>query len=1218
MVLVGGGNMDSKSFRRNIGMVVFCIFLNTLGKLIAAGLKLPIWLDVVGTCVAAYFTGPLGAVISGAAGNLLFSMLTGGKWTYMIVNASIGILFYVCVRRGYLDKSDTAVMSSFLLGIIAVILSTPLNLYFNAGKSGNFWGDVFFDMMEWYGAGRAICSLGAEAVIDIVDKPVCVLIAYILIRVILKYRGIRWERYDDIIRALVLFALVLALLAQSFVMDVHAAEVGNELKERNFDENYVETIYDSRSGMPYSEANSIAETADGYIWIGGYAGLTKYNGKEFEFINGITGVYALMTDSRGRLWISTNDSGVVVYENGAFYNFTVEDGLPANSARALVEAPDGSIYVGTTGSLCRIWVEDGKLSDITVITNGAEYAVSLTMYGEKLIGAANSGNLFVLENDKLLYKVEPHLDNTYYTCVSVVDGHLLVGTSESHVEELQIFRNMSVTSRRIELGGFINIRDIRACGDGRVWICADNGIGYLKDDQERNWSFYTQHYDGFDASILDIHEDYEGNIWFASQRCGIMKLSKGRFSDLFSLSGINPVSVNVVCEHEGSYYCGTDSGLVIVKEGRYGRLENEISEMLRGVRVRSIMKDSNGTMWFCTYGKNGLMSVNKKGYINSINSHKRATDDRFRCMIELKDGTLAVGTADGINFVDDDHVIGTLTQDDGLENSQILSLCEGADGTVYATTDGAGIYTIKNGKIVKNISIADGLTTDVVLRLVPYADGFFVVTDNSLCYMKDDAVTHLDSFPYYDNFDILIDKNNAYVLTSAGIYMVDAHKLRTNSIETYKLFNYTDGLTQSITINAWNFIDKDGRIFFCGNKGVSCFKPEEVLDVSRDYKFGISVGLSDGTAIAEEDGVYTIPPNVKNFTVKASIRKYSLSDVKIKFFIDGINDGVKAVSSYEAEPIQVTNLKHGTYPVHIQILNEEGTKILQEHEYVLRKEAHVWENAWYLMYLFAVGIWVISFTVWIGLTLVNTFRRRRQLEMLRRELENKVNIQTEEIRTQAEKMEVFQWEVIEGMASLIESRDGNTGDHVKNVSKYVSIIAQEMLHMRLYSNVVTPKYVDIITKVSPLHDVGKIKISDVILNKPGKFTPEEYEIMKNHAVFGGMIVEDILGNNATPEMKQIAKDVAYYHHEKWDGSGYPEGKAGCDIPLAARIMAVADVFDALVSKRVYKEAFEMEKAFDIIKEEAGKHFDAEIVRVFLKKKELIINEIKTAPHANKS
>ena len=1200
--------MGDKSLRRNIGMVIFCIVINTVGKLIAANLNLPIWFDVVGTCVAAYFTGPVGAVITGAAGNLLYSMIMHSEWVYIIVNAVMGVSFYACVKRGYLEKTDTAVMSSFLMAVVAVVLSVPLNLYFYEGRTGNFWGDIFFEMLEWHGASKITCSLGGEAIVDIIDRPVSVVIAYIIIRFVLKYRGIQREKNEDIIKALTALILVPMLVVGSFAPEVYAAEADNKVPERNFDENYVETIYDSRTGMPYSEANTIAETADGCIWIGGYAGLIKYNGKEFEFINGITGVYALMTDSRGRLWISTNDSGIAVYEDGVFHKFSVNDGLPVNSTRALVEAPDGSVYVGTTSNLCRVRVEGDEITNIVTISGGV-YASSLAMYGDKLVGVTNVGNIFVLENDALLYVVEPRLENTYYTCVSLVDGHLLAGTSENKIEELRIFKNMSVTNKRVELGSFINIRDIHGSSDGRIWICADNGIGYLKGDNQNGWNFYTQHFGGFDASILKIHEDYEGNIWFVSQRCGVMKLSKGRFSDLFLLSGVDAVGVNAICEHEGNYYCGTDNGLVIIKEGSYGQIENEITEMLKGVRVRSVMKDSEGTLWFCTYGKTGLVSVNKKGYVRSLNTNRGTTDDRFRCMTELSNGTIAVGTADGLNFVDDDHVIGTVTKDDGLENSQILSLCEDGDGNLYAATDGAGIYVIRNNKIVKNIGIEDGLTADVVLRLVPYRNGFFVIASNALCYMENDVIRQLDSFPYYDNFDILIEGNKAYVLSSAGIYVVNVESLKTNSISSYRLLNYNDGLTQTITSNAWNYIAEDGRIFFCGNEGVSCFAPDKEIDTSGDYKFGVSVTLSDGTVLNGEDGVFNVPPNVKMFTVKASIRKYSLSDVKTKFFIDGVNDKVKAVSSYDLEPIQITNLKHGTYPVHVQILNEEGTHILQEEEYLLRKEAHAWENAWYVLYLVFVCIWVMTFAMWIAFTLVNTFRRRRQLEMLRKELENKVNIQTEEIRNQAEKMETFQWEVIEGMASLIESRDGNTGDHVKNVSKYVSIIAKEMLRMRLYSNIVTPKYVDIITKVSPLHDVGKIKISDVVLNKPGKFTPEEYEIMKKHSVYGGMIVEDILGKNATPEMTQIAKDVAYYHHEKWDGSGYPEGKAGADIPLAARIMAVADVFDALVSKRVYKEAFDFDKAFNIIEEEAGKHFDAEIVRVFLKKKDDIIKEL---------
>lgn len=1202
--------MSSKSLKQNIVIIILCVIINIVGRLIAVSLNLPIWFDVVGTCVAAYFTGLAGAMIAGAAGSVIFVLLTNGNWMCIPVNTVIGALLYFCAKKRYFRKLDTVIMTSSLVGVISVVITTPLNIYFNGGKTGNFWGDTFFDMLEWSGAGRVACSVGAEAIVDIIDKQVSVVAGYSLIKLILKNTGLKRKTHRKTARTIAVFALAAALCGNSLTCSVNAAEIDNLLPERNFDENYVETIYDSRSGMPYSEANAIAETTDGCIWIGGYAGLTKYNGKEFEFVNGITGVHSLTTDSRGRLWISTNDSGVIVYDDGKFNTFTTKDGLPTNSVKAVTEAPDGSMYIGTTGKLCKVWVEEDQISDIMLLSDDVEYVTSLTMYGDTLAGVTNDGNIFVMAQDELLYFMEPRAENVHYTCVSAVNGYLLAGTSENYVEDVRVFRNMAVAGRRIELEGLTDITDVKGSSDGRIWICADTGVGYLKNDIRGDWNFYTQRFDGFDASILGIHEDYEGNIWFVSQRCGVMKLSKSKFSNLFQLSGIDAAVVNAVCEYNGDYYCGTDNGLVIVREGHYGKVENQISEFLEGVRIRSIMKDSEGNLWFGTYSKNGLVVLNSKGNINCINNRRGTTDDRFRCMIELRNGTIAAGTPEGINYVDEGHVIGVVTQENGLGGAQILSLYEDEERNLYAATDGDGIYVIRDNKIVKQIGIAQGLTADVVLRIVPYQNGFFAVAGNSLCYVENDVVTHLDSFPYYDSFDVIIDGKNAYVLTSAGIYEVDADALKANEEVTYRLFNYNDGLTHSITSNAWNFMDESGRIFFCTNRGVDYFRPDEMAETEKDYKFGVLVTLNDGTVINDENGVYTLPADLKTFTVKASIRKYSLSDAKIKCFIDGINDEVKAVSSYDLEPIQISNLRHGTYPVHIQILDNNGT-VQQEKVYMLKKEAQVWENAWYLAYLAIVCIWMLVFVIWLGFSLANTFRRRRQLEMLKKELENKVSVQTEEIRDQAEKMEAFQWEVIESMASLIESRDGNTGNHVKNVSKYVSIIAEEMLHMHLYSNVVTQKYVDMITKVAPLHDVGKIKISDIILNKPGKFTPEEYAIMKNHAAYGGMIVEDILGKNADPQMIQIAKDVAYYHHEKWNGSGYPEGKAGDDIPLAARIMAVADVFDALVSKRVYKEAFEIEKAFAIIEEEAGKHFDAEIVRVFLKKKNAIIEEIKS-------
>jgi response regulator RpfG family c-di-GMP phosphodiesterase len=214
-------------------------------------------------------------------------------------------------------------------------------------------------------------------------------------------------------------------------------------------------------------------------------------------------------------------------------------------------------------------------------------------------------------------------------------------------------------------------------------------------------------------------------------------------------------------------------------------------------------------------------------------------------------------------------------------------------------------------------------------------------------------------------------------------------------------------------------------------------------------------------------------------------------------------------------------------------------------------------------------------------------------------LEERVLEQTAEIKEQTEKMLQMQENVIEGMATLIESRDTYTGQHVRSTKRYVSMIVNYMYEHQIHLEEVDEEYVGKMANAAALHDVGKIMISDTILNKPGRFTPEEFEIMKTHSQLGADIVENILGENADEHLVQISKDVAHYHHEKWDGTGYPEGLRGTEIPLCARIMAVADVFDALISKRVYKDKIPSQEAFAILKKEAGSHFDPEIVDVFL-------------------
>lgn len=168
------------------------------------------------------------------------------------------------------------------------------------------------------------------------------------------------------------------------------------------------------------------------------------------------------------------------------------------------------------------------------------------------------------------------------------------------------------------------------------------------------------------------------------------------------------------------------------------------------------------------------------------------------------------------------------------------------------------------------------------------------------------------------------------------------------------------------------------------------------------------------------------------------------------------------------------------------------------------------------------------------------------------------------------------------------------------------MIVKKMKEKNLNADIVNDSYINKIINAASLHDVGKIKISDLILNKPARLNKEEYEIMKTHSLEGSNIVQMILGEHSDGELVEISRDVAKYHHERWDGKGYPEGLKGEEIPLAARIMAVADVFDALISKRVYKERIPVTKAFDMIEEENGKQFDPEVVAAFVEQKEEIL------------
>ena len=227
-----------------------------------------------------------------------------------------------------------------------------------------------------------------------------------------------------------------------------------------------------------------------------------------------------------------------------------------------------------------------------------------------------------------------------------------------------------------------------------------------------------------------------------------------------------------------------------------------------------------------------------------------------------------------------------------------------------------------------------------------------------------------------------------------------------------------------------------------------------------------------------------------------------------------------------------------------------------------------------------------------GAELLSRTKTHLELAMYRNHLEAQVKLRTSEVQR-------LQSSIVEAMGTLAECRDHETGDHIKRTQHYVKCLCEQLAKNGCYKETITNAYIDLLFDASPLHDIGKVGILDSILLKPGRLTEDEFTQMKKHTVFGEEVISRLIEVNGETEFLIHAKDIAGSHHEKWDGSGYPRGLRGNEIPLSARIMAVADVYDALITKRIYKEAIDHLEAVALMVKGKGIHFDPVLIETFV-------------------
>lgn len=1156
---------------KKILIVLLGIAVNVLGKILARGLNLPIWFDMVGTILSAYYVGIWGGVVTGLCTNVCFVIFFSfdqKALVYALVSVTAAFIMYDFIKRGYLNNPLKAVVSSFWLGIICTVVSTPLNLLFFNGYVGNEWGDTFVDMLRWYDASHTVSALAGEAIVEIVDKQVCVMVSFFAIYMI--GRGTQKRKKQVEKAALILaFALLLSQMVHPLVL---------KAGEKNWNRgDFVGTIYNNTNGMVSSEANDICETEDGIIWIGSYAGLTKYDGNEFEFVREgrLVNVAKMITDSKGRLWIGTNDAGIARYEDGKYTYFTEKDGLPSNSIRCFAEDSEGNIYVGTSDKICIFHPDD----TVEILKEDITFAKEMTVQNDILIVLDNNGKIYALDRKEQLPIAGDVPRDLFYYCLATTSRGLLVGTETGELFAFHVSRNGISLSDTINLSAKL-VSSVFEDSQKRIWIATDSGLGYLRVDGK----YTSMHYDGFDSSIVCFYEDYQGNIWAASSYYGVMKLSESSFVNLFDKAGIDKRYVNAVIRYQEDFYCGTDEGVVVLDGRTLQPKTNEFTKRIDKSRVRCLYTDSKDRLWACTYSGLFCYDGNNKTSCYNMKTHP-ITSERFRCMTEKKDGTIVAGTADGINYIKDGKVIRTITAKDGLANTQILSIVEDADGTIWAGSDGSGIYVISEDRTIRKYTVEDGLSSNIVLRIIPYQEGYFVVTSNSLCYIDSAGkIRKLSHFPYFNNFDIMIQNDMAYITCSAGLYETKASELCKDSATKLKCYSADEGLVSGLTANSWNYISDSRRLYLCSNNGVIVFD-ENADKEEGNIKFGIVSAESDGTSInlsGKKD--ITVPSDTQNLSLYASVKNFTFADVKVRFFVKELEENPKVCSWDEMEPIKIYKPDSSEYHVCLQILDDTGENVLHEKIYKLSKTEKKWEKPLFQTYLVVVCIEIFLFTIISIVGMILFVVRKNELEKLQVKLEQKVDEQTKEIRERQQSVKELFIQTIAALSEAVDAKDRYTSGHSKRVAEYARMIAGRMGKSK--------EEQDEIYRAGLLHDVGKIRIPIDIINKPGRLTDEEFNIIKIHPVTGYHILRGISGGT------QIAV-AAKHHHERYDGKGYPNGLSGEKIPEYARILGVADAYDAMTSNRSYRKALPQEVVYEEIEKGKGTQFDPDVADVML-------------------
>lgn len=412
--------------------------------------------------------------------------------------------------------------------------------------------------------------------------------------------------------------------------------------------------------------------------------------------------------------------------------------------------------------------------------------------------------------------------------------------------------------------------------------------------------------------------------------------------------------------------------------------------------------------------------------------------------------------------------------------------------------------------------------------------------------------------------------NTLFVLSSAGIYVVDRDELISGEELEYKLLNSGAGLEAALTPNAWNHIDGEGSLYLSTDAGVVCMNLNNYEVSVRSYRMQMkSIKLDNVRHMVDSGEDIHIGSGVQRIEIFPEIINYSINIPYVSVYLEGFDEKPAVMPQSELAGIIYTGLPIGTYTFHLAVLDSKGQNVIVENTYTMIKDAEIYDHWWFIFYMVAVFAIAVAYLTWL---------------VFRTQVQKAMNLQKKELELARAQIEMGN-ETVLTIARTVDAKDVNTSEHSARVAEYSVLIAQELGF--------DEKSREQLKKAALLHDIGKIGIPDSILNKPGRLTDEEYDIMKSHVVKGGEILKSFT-------LIEHVEEGALYHHERYDGKGYVHGLKGEEIPLNARIIGIADTFDAMTANRVYRKQLDMDYVIGELKRCSGTQFDPKLVDIMLR------------------